>query len=200
MNALMKQDDGFNFNPDGRLIRGDIPKFRDGRWTHEGEFLVVGKKGCLQKWVKNKPVETITEQPLPNVDDLNAAVNVSEWEDGINGPRPPWQYQILVYLLSPKTGAVYTYASGTIGARIAVDRLTERIATMRMLRGDNVVPLVTLDNAPFKTKYGERLRPEFKIIGWRALGGGPTEPKAIAGITPVDSPTTAEELNDEIGF
>jgi hypothetical protein len=148
-------------------------------------------------------VETITTKPLPNVDQLNSTVPEAEWEEGIAGPRPPWQRQRAVYLVRSSDGSTFTYVSGTIGGSIAVDGLIDRVATMRKLRGQDVLPLVGLGSKTMKTKYGQRLRPEFIVDGWRQVGGNgdakAIETKAEVG-TPVKPPTVAEELNDAVGF
>jgi len=50
---------------------------------------------CLQRWQNNKPVDIIVKQvgeKLPDVDELNAKIEKSTWETGMNGPRPPWQH------------------------------------------------------------------------------------------------------------
>ena len=79
------------------------------------------------------------------------------------------------------------------------------------LRGANVVPLVKLDSKPMKTKYGQKLRPEFTILEWRQLGGGgPKEaariahqpgqqhPDDCAGLQPVEPVSIEEEMNDSL--
>ena len=38
---------------------------------------------ALQRWKDNKPIETITVKPLPDINELNAAVPQSEWEPGL---------------------------------------------------------------------------------------------------------------------
>ena len=118
----------------------------------------------------------------------------------------------MVYLLDTSDASIFTFANGTIGARIAWERLVDRVNWMRALRGTAVFPLVTLDSRPMKTKIGTKLRPEFSIADWRDLGstGNPaiesTPPRAIEGKTaapvgtPVKTPTTTEALDDEIPF
>src|SRR5262249_42867861 len=135
-------------------------------------------------------------EPLPDLDNLNSAVPIKHWEIGLDGkPRPPWQLNFVAYLLDPQTGALYTFLNSTVGARIAVERLQERVRCMRLLRGADVVPLVELGNKPMQTQFGQKLRPEFKIIDWRDFGGG-TPPKQMGG--PVAPVTPSEELNDKI--
>jgi hypothetical protein len=88
------------------------------------QYRGVLDREALQCWKGKKPVETITEKPLPHVADLNEAVPKSEWEPGLDGkPKPPWQHQVIVYLIDPTSGGFFTYLNSTIGARIAVDQL-----------------------------------------------------------------------------
>jgi hypothetical protein len=74
------------------------------------------------RWRDQQPVETITErpdQPLPDVDKLNAKIPKKQWELGLDGqPRPPWQLEFVVYLMNPETADLWTFINSTTGARI----------------------------------------------------------------------------------
>jgi len=200
-NDLMTtNDDGFDAAVSDRVIQGELLKCKDGRWAcgtesvgGEEMFLVVGTAECVQRWADEKPIETIATRPLPDVDTLNASVPATEWEQGLNGPRPPWQHQRAVYFVKPTSGATYTYITGTIGGRMAIQALASSVANMRKLRGENVLPVVCLGSKTMKTKFGQRIRPEFVVKDWRRQ---PTSPPAIEA--PVKAPTAAEELNDRI--
>jgi hypothetical protein len=76
-------------------------------------------------------------------------------------------------LVDPATGTKYVYAAATAGAHIAVEKLKERVITMRLLRGARVMALVELGRAPMKTKYKYKKseRPDFRIIDWYLPGG-----------------------------
>ena len=96
----------------------------------------------------------------------------SEWEPGLDGkPKPPWVHQYIAYLIDPASGGTFTYLNSTVGARIAIDQLKEKVITMRALRGARVVPVVRLTHRPMKTFVGMKHRPEFEIVDWRKLGG-----------------------------
>ena len=171
-------NDGFNdsFSSD-RTIKGTQLVWNDAQhWRDRDgqkaptQLLVVGVGAILQRWREGKP-EVIRGRPLPKVDDLNAAIPISEWETGIDGQkRPPWADTAVVYFINPATGAFFTYVSSTTGGRIAVDHLKELVAGMRMLRGDRVQPVVTLGERPMKTKFGVKSRPHFEIVDWREAG------------------------------
>jgi hypothetical protein len=170
-------------------------------------------------------VDTIIEQlnePLPDVEELNAQIPQNEWGLGLdNKPRPPWQLNYVVYLVNPDTGDTYTFLNSTTGARIAVERLDDKFRWMRRMRGLSVVPIVRLDSRPMKTKTGPKMRPEFTIVEWRDIGGEgpppegdkrpqlppptptggaaakPEEKKKVPRVKPI---TRQEELDDEILF
>lgn len=137
----------------------------------------------LQRWKDNKQ-ELIRDKPLPDLEQLNAAIPQSEWERGRDGnPRKPWEHVVIVCLIDPNTGKSYRYTAPTRGAHTAYDELKEAVITMRALRGVTVIPVVQLSERPFKTNYGMRKRPYYNIIGWKTPGGD--EPKAV----PAKSPT-----------
>jgi hypothetical protein len=184
------------------VIVGTRIKFVD-KWTADGlelpagnKYLAFGTDKILQRF-HDDGVDTIREKPLPNPDDLNSQIPQSEWQPDLNGnPRPPWQYGYIVYLLDEATAEKFTFINSTIGARIAVHALQDRVASMRILRWVNVIAEVELASRPMKTRFGLKSRPHFHIVGWRQLGGA-GQPQLL---TKVSEPTTAEELNHEIPF
>ena len=55
----------------------------------------------LQKW-KDGKAEVISDKPLPDPEQLNAAIPENEWERGIDGKlRKPWAHIVVVYLVNP---------------------------------------------------------------------------------------------------
>ena len=76
----------------GRLIKGQILRWnetsgwmdRDGLRPPE-IMLAIALSEALQCWKGKKPVETIVDKPLPDVNDLNEAVPRSEWELDLDG-------------------------------------------------------------------------------------------------------------------
>ncbi len=210
------EDDGFNpIAPTDRIIIGTLLKFNaEGKWTEMGitfpastRLLALAVTDVLQRWHDQRVIETITAKPLPDPEKLNKLIPENEWEVDVSGkPRKPWQHTWVIYLLNEATCEKYTYANSTVGTRIAVETLQDRVAWMRRLRGANIVPEVELGSRPFKTQYGMRPRPDFKIAGWRHLGGEPQAAplpaptaKPIERISePVEPVSTQEELNDQI--
>jgi hypothetical protein len=202
-------DDGYSGSlTSGRLIKGQLLRWNEtnGWFDRDGLqppeiLLAIALSEALQCWKGKKPVETITAKPLPDINDLNEAVPKSEWELGLDAkPKPPWQHQVIVYLIDPASGGFFTYLNSTIGARIAVDQLREKVITMRALRGARVVPVVKLAHRPMKTAFGMKHRPEFEVVEWRHWGGdggaiaAPRAPQ-LAGpaSAPPPKPTAAEQ-------
>jgi hypothetical protein len=215
-------DDGFGgVDIDStRIIQGTILRCTDGVWTDgdgvelppDTKLVALSTTMCLQRWKDQMPAETIRKvgnEPLPDLDELNDQIPRSEWEIGLNDePRPPWQLQHVVYLLDPSDASVFTFISSTFGARLATERLRSKVAWMRQLRNNHVVPLIKLDSKPMKTKFGKKQRPEFTILEWRQLGhvGVPDassarlehKPDDLAGLQPVKPVTFDEDIADEI--
>jgi hypothetical protein len=201
-----------------RTIQGSIIKCIDGRWVdRDGSELPVGTKmlvlattEVLQHFQDGKLIEEIKKKPFPNLDGLNKAIPVKQWSKGINGPRPPWSHQHIVYLVNTSDAAIYTSINNTKGQEIAVQRLTSKVKWMRRLRNENVSPVVQLDAKPMPTQNGPKMRPEFTVVEWRDLSGGglvetrPTPLPPAQGIEHIGKPvkpvTTKEEFDDEIAF
>jgi hypothetical protein len=214
--SLSNIADGFDDNPDAteRLIQGTIVACVDGVWSAKdgtslspgAQYVVLSTAEALQRWEGQQPVETILKkpgQPLPDVDELNAKIPKKRWEKGQDGePRAPWAHQYVAYLLNPKNASVYTFINRTVGARIAVERLKDRVRMMRALRGERVCPIVELSAMPMQTKFGLKQRPNFLIHDWRKLGvPQAASAPALEGVgEPVKPVSTKEEFDDEISF
>jgi len=165
--------------PGDRVMRGAIARWSaNGGWTDRDGLpipimmLVIGYTTVLRRWKDQKP-EYKTERPLPDPEDLNAAIPVAEWETGLDGkPMPPWKLTFVVYLVELETGALFTYAHDTFGAMQAYTVLEEQIAVYRLLRGEDVWPVVLLEKRPWKSrKWGMQIRPHYQIVDWRRTGG-----------------------------
>jgi hypothetical protein len=176
--SVPPSDGGFPSGlPGNRATRGTPARWDETKsWTDRDglplpdTMLVIGYTTILRRWKDHKP-EDKTEHPLPNPDELNAAIPVAEWEIGRDGtPQKPWKLTYLVYLVDLKTGSLFTYANSTYGAMLAYTNLEEQIAVMRMLRGEHVFPIVHLEKRPMPTAYGMKSRPHFHPVDWRSPG------------------------------
>ncbi len=176
--------DGFNGSlSTDRTIKGTQLVWNDAQhWRDRdgqkppAQLLVVGVDAILQRWLEGLP-QVIRDKPLPDPNDLNAAIPIEEWETGIDGQkRPPWADTAVVYFIDPVKGGFFTFVSSTTGGRIAVDHLKELVTGMRMLRGGRVLPAgharreadedeIWRQNAPaFRRRRLER--------GWRSRSQG----------------------------
>jgi hypothetical protein len=161
----------------------------DGVWadrdgiTPTGELIAIATVRGLQCWKNKELLDEIVERPgeeLSDVDDLNGQIPKQDWELGLDGKsRPPWQLCYAAYLIDIPTATRYTFVNSTTGARIAVEKLQDRMLCMAALRHAKVRPIVQLDSRPMQTAFGKKLRPEFTITDWRDLSG---EGGALLGI------------------
>jgi hypothetical protein len=150
----------------------------ESNWTDRDDLpipptpkLVIGMRRIVRRWFDHKPID-ITEQPLPDVDSLNAAIP-KPWPPGLNGQEePPYAVHFVVQFCDPQTGQLYTFVNKTFGSKLAYEQLEEQIAVMCALRGANVVPVVLLDQAPMKTRnFGVKTRPYFKVLDFKVPPG-----------------------------
>src|SRR5262249_9423206 len=88
--VLPSADDGSSGLPGDRTRRTPARWSANTGWVDRDglplapEMLVIGHEIVLRSW-QNKRPEYITEHPLPNVDDLNAAIPIDQWELGLDG-------------------------------------------------------------------------------------------------------------------
>jgi hypothetical protein len=203
-------DDGFSSHGN-RRTRGIIVKWDDTNGWHDRDdmavpspLIVVAVDQFYRRW-KDSQFTDIREKPLPDLDELNATIPVAEWEKGFDGkPAKPFSHFVGIYLIDPARGTPYKYEANTSGAHMAFDNLVEAVATMRMLRGAHVMPVVNLDQRKWKSKkWGWQTRPEFAIIGFKAPGSGaetlPAEPTApqLTGPAKAASPPPASNPTDQ---
>jgi hypothetical protein len=165
-----------------RLLRGTLLKWnevdgyldRDGVQPVEGPYLLWAMEEGYQRWKDQTVVDEIIDKPLPDLEQLNGAIPISEWEPGLGGhPRPPYSQQYCIYLLDPNDGQFFTLMNSTVGMKMLWESLAERWKVMRHLRGADVIAVVNLATRPFRTaKWGIKYRPDLKILEWRKPGGG----------------------------
>ena len=227
-NQLMKTQaavvDGFQGYEDGiegherpanaGLIQGTLLKFsNEAKWVTRDDdeissdlkLIAVDVQRVVQKWQDGQPIETKILEPgekFPDLDILNADVPQSEWVEAPDGKkRGPWQAQHILYLLDPLTMDRFTFPTGTVGGRIAIGDLRDKLVWMRRTSGPNVFPVVTLSDKHMNTRFGGRQRPDFKVVEWTRLGGGGGEELAALpapAAAPPLQPSLADDFNDEL--
>ena len=227
-NLPVRSDDGFDDSDNNdRLLQGTRAACVDGEWSRASDgteippdklFLVLATAEGIQLWQDGQLVKEIIKkanQPLPDLEELNATIPKDTWEDGINGPRPPYTHVWAVYLLDLDDGSVWTHLNSTNGAARATRELKSRVKWKRqLLGGRRVNPIVTLGKQLVSKTY-KKLGPNFIIVDWRDLDPGLPQPSAprqledrteketlndpVADIgRPVVEPTWEEMLNDKI--
>jgi hypothetical protein len=112
----------------------------------------------------------------------------SKWRDGPNGRSDPYVDIWALFCANPDTRAESTFITPTAGGFIAVEVLVKDILKKRR-REPDAYPLVKLEDAPFKTRYGVKKRPHFAIVGWVFPGGEP-QPAAVPP-APAPAPVAA---------
>lgn len=204
----------------GGVVQGTLAKFsNEGAWiTGDGdelpsglELVAVDVARLCQKWVDQKPEETIFVAPgekFPDIDELNAKAPKSEWREDLNGKMVgPWQRQSVLYLLDLKTLDKYTYPTATTGGSIAIRELCEKTKWMRQHRGPSICAVVRLSDTHMATRFGGRQRPHFEIVRWIGLDDEhalPSTPSpALAGsaavpVHEVKEPSLKEDLDDDL--
>jgi hypothetical protein len=218
-------DDGFDVSEPttGGLVKGKLLKFRDESFLIGGnehmpenvtQLIVVSMTTLWTRWAGEgkPPTHLITRsgQSHPRRDELPDQ-DEALWPKGLDGKADPWADTRHVTMIHDTSAQVYTFTTSTHGGRIAVSELKDAIALRRRVRPGSC-PVVELTTAPMKTRFGERLRPAFKVVGW-------IEPEAQAPATPPTPPTflspaetlkvmregpaalaSAEQLSDQIPF
>jgi hypothetical protein len=196
--------DGFAVaeNAGASMIVGKMVKFLDGRFTVDKTeplpatttLVAVSAVTAWVHWDDNRPVEhrvTQVGQTHPYRDELPDQ-DKTKWPPGLNDePSDPWRDTRYLRLIDPNTGADYTFVTDSFGGRRAVGDLKQQIANVRMAH-PGAMPLVQLASTMMKTRFGQKARPDFKIVGWRGrkddIGAGNAK---IAH---------ADDLNDNIPF
>src|SRR5262249_13761822 len=167
---------------DDQTIQGRLVKFDNGVWTrHDGgqlqpdnPWLALATTRVLQRFVDRETIRPDSDGRLPDPDELNGAIPREQWPLDLNGqPRAPWTRQQVVYLLDVHDALMVTFLNSTAGAAIAIGELEARLRWKRALHGgQEVYPLTKLTDAPFRTNFGMRRRPDFPILGCRQFVDG----------------------------
>jgi hypothetical protein len=220
------ESDGLdNFSPEqigrkpGAFGSARLLKFVDGRFvTREGEeigpdkeLVVLGLNKVVQKFVGRKLLDTTIVPDganVPNLKEMNDSAPREEWGvDLNNNPVGPYTL-VLVLKLINVTLDRFAFITNSVGGSIAIGELSDKTKIMRRFRGPNVSPVVSLGVMTFRTNFGPKKRPDFRIVRWTRLSpdvlpgpdrptAAPTpaigryEPIATPTIAPVDQPATA---------
>jgi hypothetical protein len=207
--AAPPRSDGFN-DPSERggasIIKGSKIRFtNNSEWLigdneaipADQEFLVIECKKVLQKWGPDQKPETRVLEPgefFPDMERLNDETPRDEWRvnDKTGKLEGPWQANMVLYLLDPKTMKAFTYPTHTVGGHIAVGDLKDEVQRARLLRGAaNLYPIVTLGDTFMNTKHGGRQRPALNVVRYVPIGDAPARPT-------LDEPKPAPPMDDSM--
>lgn len=195
-----------------RVLQGHLLKFTDGTWTYGQLATIVPESlrliahavaAAWVRWEGGKPVQYEMHKGAIWVDrDQLGYDDESKWENGPDGkPRDPWQKTKFVYLSEPTSVEVYTFTTSSASGLGAISDLANTIARKRF-SGRKVLPLVQLDRAPMKTKFGMKRKPVFKIVDW-LLPDGSRDAPAIQPKQIEHNPAKVAahgDMDDEIPF
>jgi hypothetical protein len=132
---------------------------------------------------------------------MNDAAPREEWGvDLNNNPVGPYSLVFVLKLINGLTLDRFAFITNSVGGSIAIGDLSDKTRIMRRFRGPNVSPVVSLGVTTFRTNFGPKKRPDFRIVRWARLSSdvlpGPDRPTAaptpaIGRHEPVASPTIA---------
>ena len=118
--------------------------------------------------------------------------NKSLWEIGPNGePADPWQMQMVLPLVEPKTGEPYVFATTSVTGRNAVGKLVTACKQLRKKNPD-VYPVVRLDVGGYQHRDPR--------IGWVAVPAFPVVGQSPKDGTAVPDTSLEGNLDDCIPF
>jgi len=195
------ESDGLdNFSPEqigrkpGAFGGARLLKFVDGHFvTREGEeigpdkeLVVLGLNKVVQKFVGRKLLDTIIVpdgENVPNLKEMNDAAPREEWGvDLNNNPVGPYTLVLVLKLINGLTLDRFAFITNSVGGSIAIGDLSDKTRIMRRFRGPNVSPVVSLNVTTFRTNFGPKKRPDFRIVRWIRLSPdvlpGPERPTA----------------------
>jgi hypothetical protein len=180
-----------------RQIQGQLLSCIDGRYytgtsRYREEFATGASLAALEIrsgfkiWRDNKPIAFITavDGRFPRRAELGY-LDEHEWPVGPGGKRAdPVQNSREILFIDPKTCAVYTFCTSSAGGRSATDDLDNAMRNARVLH-PGAVPLVSLQSQVMPTRYGQKIKPFFRILSWSI-------PSAeVTALAPPDDPPAA---------
>jgi hypothetical protein len=183
---------------------------RDGNKLPPRLELVVNKilRAVQKRDLDGNPIAEHTHilephEKWPDIEALNETCPKSEWREGPDGKlRGPFGGQRFVYFVDMQDMSLYTWPSpkDTIGSRMCINDLRDRINLTRKFRGVDVYPVVELSDTFMPTRFGGRQRPHLPVKRWITFGpsGEVKQLEAPAGVKVVEPPSTKEVTRDEI--
>jgi hypothetical protein len=193
------------------IVRGTLLKFADWRWTAGKEsrvmpegtrLLALATAAAWVRWEDGKPSEYRVRETGKRMPDREELTDTDEerWPRGPDGePRDPWQNTRFAYLVDPTTAEAYTFSTSSWGGRQAVLNLADAIVRMRT-RHPRAVPVVELQAAAMKTKFGGKSKPVFGIVEWKNLDRGEARDEPALPAAKQKPTIVQQDMDDEIPY
>jgi hypothetical protein len=193
------------------MIVGGLIKFgKDFRWTVDGEELAPTRKFLVYEVLPTRtkfvdpPITQILEPgEAPRIEELNEACR-DEWRPSRFKPgelEGPWVFRFIAHLVDVVTTDIFSVALGTLGFCRAIEDLKSRTLRVRKMYGDSELrPVVTLDRAPFPTRYDPNSkRPHLAVQCYmNAAGEQIAVPSLVSKTLPKNA--TDDEAGDTIKY
>jgi hypothetical protein len=205
-------------DPDVRVNQGDFLQNTDGKWAsgsgvefaHGTIMLAPLTIHAIQHfefdhWVKeHTQVKRPKNQAEINAIDetvaaLNAQIPLSDWEIRHDKPDAPYKHRYGGYLVDPTDAGLYTYLHHTVGAKISICTLEQKIARMSALRGQLLGAVVELRDRTVPGVY-KKIGPWFDMIDWFEILDPPAwfaQTSSLIGHNPV--PAAPRAIDHKIG-
>jgi hypothetical protein len=210
--VIANTDDGFDVqeNAGASMIVGKMVKFTDGKFVADKTEVLPANTTLVAAntvtawvhWNDSKPIEHRITRPgeshpyrneLPDLDE-------TKWPPGLNDePSDPWRDTRYLHLIDPNTGADYTFVTDSFGGRRAVGDLKRQITNVRMAH-PGALAFVQLATTMMKTRFGQKARPAFKIVGWRGRQDNATATAITGKANAKVAHVIDDDLNDYIPF
>jgi hypothetical protein len=93
----------------------------------------------------------LLREPISKLEELNTAIPEDDWpfNEQSGKKEKPWKRFVRIDFVDPATGRRYRYEHHTTGAQIMFEDLRDDVVNMRLLRGDNCLPVVHLTECPW---------------------------------------------------
>ena len=140
--------------------------------------MVLGLVKLVQKFVGKKLLQTIVVPQrgnFPDVDKMNDEAPREEWGVDLNNkPVGPFVRTLALKLLdaSGKFNS-YAFVTTSIGGGIAFGEISDKIRTIRRLKGDDLTAIITMGTIKMQSSFNKHgvPRPFFQIVQLTRLAG-----------------------------
>jgi hypothetical protein len=148
----------------------------------------------------------VVMQPIdgPKPERPNSFTEEEDWPYKLNSTtekQDPWHWTAFLFLFDEKQAQKYVYSTSGVGGNMSIDDLVTQITTMRQAN-PGAVPVIQLHAQPWRTNFGLRKRPHFKVVQWYLKNDPPSSPLNDGGNGDdnKDGIKVVSDMDDEIPF